>query len=150
MSKYEGEWQHGKRHGEGTLTELGEVYYKGQWKHDKADGEGERRYVMFETGQNGVAVYKGQFRKGGCHGRGRITFPDGETYVGKWQNNMRHGQGTNVGANGVVDYSGEWVRGKPVGWQSPQQQRNAKRNRKKREARKRIAAARRSAGGGSK
>ena len=59
----------------------------------------------FEAGQNGVVVYKGQFMKSECHGRGRITFPDGETYVGQWQNNMRHGQGTNVGANGVVDYS---------------------------------------------
>jgi hypothetical protein len=154
VGKYEGQWQHGKRHGEGTLTELGEVCYRGQWKHDKFDGEGERHYVEFVTqrmlsGQieNGVVVYSGQFKQGECHGLGRITFPNGEAYVGQWLHNMRHGQGTN---NGDVDYSGEWVRNKPVDWQSPQQRRNAKRNRKKREARKRIAAARRSAGGGSK
>jgi hypothetical protein len=154
VSKYVGQWRHGKRHGEGALTELGEVCYKGQWKHDKFDGEGERRYIESVTSvqlenQNGVAVYAGQWKQGKCEGAGRITFPDGETYVGQWQDNMRHGQGTNVGARSGVDYSGEWVHGKPAACQSPQQQRNAKRNRKKREARKRIAAARRSAGGGA-
>ena len=36
------------------------------------------------------------------HGRGTITFSDGERYVGQWKDDKQHGQGAEVYPDGKV------------------------------------------------
>ena len=44
-------------------------------------------------------IYKGEFKNNKNHGKGTITYADGDMYNGKWQNNKRHGTLT----------TGKWV-----------------------------------------
>ena len=40
-----------------------------------------------------------------------MKYANGDVYIGEWQNNKRHGQGTTSYPDGGVD-SGEWKRDK--------------------------------------
>ena len=71
-SKYSGEWQANKRHGEG-------IY-------------------IYATGNK----YKGQFKADKRHGLGTFTWTDGESYVGYWRYDTPNGQGTRNFSNGSV------------------------------------------------
>ena len=37
---YEGEWQDGKRHGQGKMTDADGDVYEGEWRNDLKDGQG--------------------------------------------------------------------------------------------------------------
>ena len=41
------------------------------------------------------------------HGKGVLSYPNGDRYVGEWRNNYRHGHGTMTYADGRVE-SGQW------------------------------------------
>ena len=43
------------------------------------------------------------------HGRGTMCWKNGRRYEGQWKNGKKHGQGVEYGANGAVDFSGEWT-----------------------------------------
>mmetsp|Transcript_56036 Transcript_56036/g.103697 ORF Transcript_56036/g.103697 Transcript_56036/m.103697 type:complete len:309 (+) Transcript_56036:77-1003(+) len=51
------------------------------------------------------------------YGKGTFTFPNGEAYIGQWQDGLQHGQGkaTTVGGKKGVTYEGEYMRGKRHG-----------------------------------
>ncbi|KAH3743514.1 MAP kinase [Pelomyxa schiedti] len=87
---YEGEWDRGKYHGCGTLR--------------SCDGSGD--------------IYHGMFDHGKRSGKGRMLFGDnnqgGGSYVGEWKDDMFHGLGVRLWANGDR-YDGQWVCGKENG-----------------------------------
>ena len=57
----------------------------------------------------------GECIKGDCqNGQGTYTFPDGEKYVGEWENNKKHGQGTYTFPDGSK-YEGEFRERLPNG-----------------------------------
>lgn len=43
---YEGQWKHGKRHGEGKYTYASGDFYVGSWRDDIMDGKGQYQRVM--------------------------------------------------------------------------------------------------------
>jgi hypothetical protein len=63
-NKYEGEYEDGKRHGQGTFI--------------FADGE----------------MYLGEFKNGNYHGKSIYTFANGNKYIGQWQGGKFNGPGT--------------------------------------------------------
>ena len=81
-SKYIGEWQNGKLHGQGT-------YY-------------------FSDG----SVYVGEFKNGMENGYGTYTYTNGEVdkYVGQFKDRKWHGLGTQYSTNGYT-IQGEWIDG---------------------------------------
>jgi hypothetical protein len=54
--------------------------------------------------------YRGEFREGRKHGKGKKTFPDGSTFDGEWLNDAMHGKGTFTWVNGDV-FRGEFCDG---------------------------------------
>ena len=59
-------------------------------------------------------VYIGEYQHGQKHGHGTCTWADGAVYVGVWQHGDRHGQGTFNYVSGAV-YIGEWQHNKRHG-----------------------------------
>jgi hypothetical protein len=47
-------------------------------------------------------------------GKGTISWKNGRRYEGQWKNGKKHGQGIEYGANGAVNYNGEWKDDAPV------------------------------------
>ena len=60
------------------------------------------------------AVYVGEFRYGEEHGRGRLTWTNGDCYDGEWQNGNRHGWGVITFASGG-QYNGDWQKNEKHG-----------------------------------
>lgn len=60
------------------------------------------------------ATYKGSWLKGQLHGFGKLTWPDGRKYTGRFKNNLQHGEGEYVvpGNGGDTVYRGTWKNGK--------------------------------------
>lgn len=87
---YKGEWalSGGRklRHGQGRLTNGGEVY-EGEWFKDRINGLGK---YTFATG----TVYEGHLLDYTFHGHGTLRWPSGASYSGNWANNRMHGAGT--------------------------------------------------------
>jgi len=71
------------------------------------EGQGIASYV------NGL-VYEGGFLKGKNHGKGKMTYPDGYSYVGDWKDGSREGQGVATYADGTT-YTGGFVAGQREG-----------------------------------
>ena len=58
-------------------------------------------------------TYVGEWNNGLKHGQGTLTFPDGATYVGEWHDGFMNGQGTFTLADGTVK-KGVWKNGELV------------------------------------
>lgn len=78
---YEGEYDHGERHG------LGEYYYP-----------------------NG-SVYRGSWHRGHKHGAGSITYTNADRFSGWFLDDQKHGKGSYVYAQGGAKLVGEWSHG---------------------------------------
>jgi hypothetical protein len=48
------------------------------------------------------------------HGYGRLVWPNGRSYEGEFENDVKNGKGTYQWADGQV-YTGEWLNGKQHG-----------------------------------
>ena len=62
-------------------------------------------------------VYVGEFKDGNCHGQGTMTNPNGSSYVGEFKNNKMHGQGTEImldGAKYVGEFKNNMLDGKGI------------------------------------
>ena len=125
--KYEGQWEEGKKNGQGTWTDTnGAMYkgeflkgefhgkgtftsannersYEGEWKEGKEDGLGT------STEENG-RKYTGEFKDSKYHGKGTLILADGNKYEGQWNDDKQHGQGTWTDTNGN-QYKGAWSSG---------------------------------------
>lgn len=106
----EGEWVDDRWHGQGVLHIPGHIHYEGAFKHGEACGEG--RVVRYFHG--GVSdTFEGSFERGAVHGFGSYVGPDGTSYLGQFQDGLRHGQGE-VTIRGTV-YRGDFDKGKRRG-----------------------------------
>ena len=102
-SKYVGEWENGKRNGEGTHIDV--------------------NYGCFAGGDTNICKdcipipcmdtfkYAGEWEDDKKNGLGTMTYPSGDKYVGKWKNGNYHGEGTYTKDDGRNEYTGEWKSG---------------------------------------
>lgn len=97
---YNGNFQHGKYHGEGIFTWPDGAIYEGQWKQSRPHG-----YGSYESALGGK--YIGDWRYGTQYGTGTCLYSNGIMYTGEFKNNLRHGVGTCQWPNGSC-YSGLW------------------------------------------
>lgn len=85
-SKFQGEWVHGKRHGQGILIWRNGSRYDGNFIDDKLGGQGALLWAL-------GLEYRGEWINNYAHGRGELRFPNGKRYFGEWANGKRHGWG---------------------------------------------------------
>lgn len=100
---FEGEWFHGYRDGEGTMTWPNGCVYVGSWENGCAQGRGK---LLFERGE----YYEGNFFQDKADGYGEYYFKDGSVYKGQWKGDKQHGEGVETWADGTT-YSGNFVQG---------------------------------------
>lgn len=129
-SVYEGYWENGRYHGEGSLTmkRSYEVVYQGQFAFGHPHGRGKATDKRgnfydgdwFEGEAHGDCTfmlkglrYKGQMQKGKINGKG--TMKSGRRrYTGAWKDNTMHGVGTYKWPNGST-YAGGFKKNKMHG-----------------------------------
>jgi hypothetical protein len=120
---YEGAFEEGLFHGQGTLVMAGgRAVYVGRWKRGLPHGRGTMRVDdpraaphRMRTGRDAQGWrYEGHWRYGVRHGHGVQTWADGGRYVGRWARDRPHGEGSREWPDGSR-YEGEWRRGKPHG-----------------------------------
>lgn len=80
------------------------AYYEGQFKLHQRCGEGTLHSP--ETG----AKYVGQFQNDQFHGQGSQIWPDGSRYKGQWKKGQKHGKGEYTSSDELV-YDGQWESG---------------------------------------
>ena len=124
--EYLGEFKNGKLHGQGTYTYVNGSKKVGEWKNDKLNGyavtyhpngnvnkEGifkDSTFLYAQTKTLPACPTSGYFHN--CIGT--IIYPEGDKYIGEWQNDKRNGRGTYTYAGGNK-YLGEWQNGKKSG-----------------------------------
>ena len=92
----------------GTKIYLDKTYNGQIWPEvDKPHGKGTM------TWDNGD-VYDGQWRYGKMSGEGTITWYDGTSYTGNWRSDKRNGFGTMKYKNGKIA-KGNWLDDGPIG-----------------------------------
>ncbi|XP_061765072.1 radial spoke head 10 homolog B [Nerophis ophidion] len=103
-SSYKGDVCNSVRHGDGT-HKIGKskVAYQGQWNHSKRHGKGTVYYNQEET-----SWYKGDWIMNIREGWGIRSYPSGNIYFGEWRNNLRNGEGTMRWLNVGQLYIGNW------------------------------------------
>lgn len=67
--------------------------------------------IYRSEGNEKYFAYDGEWSKGKMKGEGKYQYADGETYIGKFENNWPHGHGVAKYSNGGK-YEGEWLKGK--------------------------------------
>ena len=97
---YEGYWENGIMHGEGTLKMEDLSVYSGGFLFGKFDGEG-------QIVRGDQSVTRGTFKNGVITGKGIFKFPPNnfekkEEYVGEFLNGYPHGVGTLKFINGTI------------------------------------------------
>tara|TARA_Y100001970_G_C14236741_1_gene862294 strand:- start:2356 stop:3006 length:651 start_codon:yes stop_codon:yes gene_type:complete len=103
-AQYIGNWNRGKKHGEGTYFFPNGDKYVGKWKHGKKHGHGT---YFFSNGDK----YEGKWKHGKQHGEGKYFFPKGDHFKGNWKKGIIHGEGIYTYPSGEK-FSGEWNEGK--------------------------------------
>ena len=104
--KYVGEFEEGKRHGQGIIYMPGGRTLEGQFGHN-APIKGTYTYP------NGK-VYTGQWEFYERNGRGTLKYPDGRFYEGEFKSGLRTGKGVMIWPDGRR-YVGDFLRGNRTG-----------------------------------
>ena len=81
--------------------------YKGFWKKGKFHGKGRLR----KKTKRGTMEYKGNFVAGKYEGKGLLTYPNGGIYEGEFHEGLPSGQGQFRFKSGAV-YTGEFAKGR--------------------------------------
>lgn len=102
--RYDGDFQAGIRHGEGTFQWSDGARYTGSWKNGELNGQG-----TF-TDSDGSKSF-GEFLNGLKSGELTFLYADGSKYVGEWKDDKRNGRGILYSANGRISRSGIWNNG---------------------------------------
>jgi len=110
-STYVGDVVRGIRHGTGTmqLTAVPSVY-EGQWENGKRNGQG----VIYYN-EDKSSKYAGGWLKGKRSGKGIIIYASGNVYEGEWENDKKNGSGKMVWNSLSEVYDGTWKDDKPDG-----------------------------------
>ena len=138
--KYSGNWKNSKKHGRGTYTWKNGNKYVGQWQNSNMHGQGVKtfkngkiqsgiwkndKFIGSKT-EKSLSKYQSKAKdtiklnqtnecpssgyKDNC--KGRMSYGGGNTYIGFFKNNKRHGQGTYVYKNGTK-LTGTFYKGLP-------------------------------------
>ena len=83
---YEGDWNRGKKHGQGTYYFSGGDKYVGEWKDGKKHGQGA---YFFSEGDR----FEGNWEYDEVHGKGTYVYPGGERFSGEWKDGNKHKHG---------------------------------------------------------
>jgi len=102
-SRYVGEWEDGKKHGQGTYTYSDGPKYVGEYKDDKKHGQGT---FIWSNGDK----YVGEYKDGEENSQGTYTWSNGDKYVGEYKDGKKHGQGKFTYTDGGW-YDGSWKEG---------------------------------------
>lgn len=105
--EYEGNFNQGRKSGQGIMRMAGKGCYQGQFKDNLFHGEGK---FAWENGRK----FEGTWVSNKMHGKGKTTWPDGRKYLGKYANNNKDGFGHFWWADGR-EYYGYWKNGKQHG-----------------------------------
>ena len=81
MIKYQGNFNQGKRHGQGCLYFKSGAIYEGSWLNDQRTGYGTYKYPPEEGG-----YFEGYWVNGLKHGYGTEVYPDGRRVSGEFEN----------------------------------------------------------------
>eukprot|EP00164_Ancoracysta_twista_P004954 GFYU01006740.1.p1 GENE.GFYU01006740.1~~GFYU01006740.1.p1 ORF type:complete len:329 (-),score=67.11 GFYU01006740.1:74-1060(-) len=103
-------------HGRGMLwSRAGPVLYDGEFENGFRQGYGEGQ-VYTHDGKMWVyeGKYRGEWAYGLRHGKGFMTYPEGDTYSGEWVKGIRQGFGTETYSCGG-ELTGQWSKGKRHG-----------------------------------
>jgi hypothetical protein len=107
-----------------------EFLYFGGWNHERKERNGYGVYVNKSIILEGTwkcgyilrgaelksqSIYKGQFKNNKRSGEGECKWLNGESYIGQWDNGLRHGHGRWSSKDGRETYLGEWSHGKVTG-----------------------------------
>lgn len=84
--EYQGDWRHGRWHGQGHAIFSNGDSYQGEYRYDQRHGRG---VYMWADGR----VYEGPFSEDKRHGHGIFRWPDGAVYEGDYDQGQRHGYG---------------------------------------------------------
>jgi hypothetical protein len=130
VGEYEGHFENGVPHGQGTLTYEDGAVYKGEWVNDMPSGHGvmtfasgdvyDGEWVNNEMSGRGVMthasgrVYDGEWSNSACNGHGIMRYPDGGEYNGNWLDSEFHGLGIMQFADGR-EYNGQWANDRSTG-----------------------------------
>ena len=107
VTKYEGEFLNGIRHGKGKLI-LSEACYEGDFSNNMMHGKGK---YTWDSGQ----FYEGDFVNGNFQGEGIMTFPDGDFKQGIWADDQFVSGIVKITLDDNRFYEGEWVDGERNG-----------------------------------
>ena len=104
---YIGEFNNGKKNGQGTYILNDGEKYIGDWKDDNRTGQG--TFIW-----NSGAKYTGDYIKGERTGKGTMNYSDGDKYTGDFLKGERHGKGILIGSSGNK-YEGDFKKNKREG-----------------------------------
>lgn len=99
FAKYEGAFVRGERHGHGLLVASNGDWYEGAWAHGQFEGDGQR--------SDASGVFTGMFFQGKRHGYGTLVGHNGVRFKGQWHMGMRQGGGEQQYPDGST-FRGEW------------------------------------------
>lgn len=85
---YIGDFVDSKKEGEGKMI-TNDYEYTGGYIDDKKNGEGEFISLVEEN----LFSYEGEFGDDNFNGQGMINYPNGEKYIGDFENGKEHGKG---------------------------------------------------------
>ena len=105
---FQGNWENGKKTGQGYYRYLNGTVYTGEWLNDQLHGSG-----ILVTHEGGI--HDGEFKNGLPNGYGIRQDPDQSRYIGGWLNGERSGLGVFQKKNGAF-YKGEWSDDLPNGF----------------------------------
>ncbi len=90
-----------ERIGNGLFLMSGGEFYAGCFVDEKKEGNGS----LIDFTKN--LRYTGEFHQNMFHGRGTLSYPNGDVYIGEFKFGLRDGTGKLTCSNGAM-YSGEW------------------------------------------
>ena len=116
-NKYVGQWQNSNMHGQGVKTFKNGKIQRGIWKNDKFIGSKTEKSLSKYQSKAKDTIKPNQTNECSSSGykdncKGRMSYGGGDTYIGFFKNNKRHGQGTYVYKNGTK-LTGTFYKGLP-------------------------------------
>ena len=104
--KYVGGWN-GKKHGKGIFTWNDGREFVGNWNN------GKKSYTECKMTYSNGDIFVGRLKNYKREGRGKMTYSNGSVYNGEWKNDKKNGEGVFTYTDGRV-YNGEWINNNTV------------------------------------